>query len=165
MDEIVARAGTSKGAFYIYFKNKHQVVVKQFQEIDNHYIKTQKNLQGYKTASEKLLALVRAQLNFALKKMGLEVIRTVYQSQLDKGGEKAIINPKRPLYRIVKEIIEEGQKHGEFRVDISSQDLTRMVTRAMRANFFDWAVHDGKYDFIDEGYKLLSELIVRGLQK
>ncbi|PKM88955.1 MAG: TetR/AcrR family transcriptional regulator [Firmicutes bacterium HGW-Firmicutes-12] len=165
IDEIVARAGTSKGAFYIYFKTKYQVVVRQFQEIDNHYNKIQKTLKEYNTASEKMLVLTKAQLTFALKKMGLEVITTVYKSQLNKDEEKAIVNPKRILYKIVNEIIEEGQKTGEFRDDLSSQELTRMVTRCMRATFFDWAVHNGSFDFVEDGYRFISEFIMRALLK
>lgn len=165
VDEIVARAGTSKGAFYIYFKTKYQVVVKQFQEIDNHYLKIQKTLKEYDTASEKMLVLVKAQLTFSLRIMGLEIITTVYKSQLNKDEEKAIINPKRPLYRIVNEIIEEGQKTGEFRDDLSSQELTKMVTRCMRTTFYDWAVHNGSFDFVEEGYRFFSEFIIRAMLK
>ena len=143
VDEIVARAGTSKGAFYTYFKTKSQVVVMWFQQIDNHYIKTRKTFKKYKTAGEKLLLLVREQLTYAKEQMGLEVISTVYRSQLDRNEEKAVINHERPFYKIVNEIIEEGQKSGEFRDDLPSAELTEMVTRCMRATFFDWCVHNG----------------------
>lgn len=164
IDEIVARAGTSKGAFYTYFKTKYEVVVKQFQEIDSHYIKVQKTLKQYPTASEKMLVLVKAQLTYAYETMGLEIITTVYKSQLNKDEEKAIINPKRVLYKIVNEIIMEGQKTGEFRNDLSSYELTKMVTRCMRATFFDWAVHNGSFDFVDDGYNFFSDFIIRALK-
>lgn len=165
VDEIVARAGTSKGAFYIYFKTKYQVVVKQFEEIDNHYAKIQKSLRKYKTASDKLLFLVNSQLVFALQNMGLDVITTVYKSQLNKGEEKAVINTKRHLYKAVNDIIEEGQNNGEFRNDMSSIELTRLVTKCMRANFFEWALHDGSYDFVDEGYAFFKDFVIRALKK
>lgn len=165
IDEIASRAGTSKGAFYIYFKTKYQVVVQQFEEIDNHYAKLQKSLRKYKTAEEKMLFLVKAQLDFALQKMGLDVITTVYKSQLNKGEEKAVINTKRHLYKAVNGIIEEGQRNGEFRDDLPPSELTRLVTKCMRANFFDWALHDGSYDFVDEGYAFFADFVMRALQK
>lgn len=166
VDEIVERAGTSKGAFYTHFKSKDMVIMEQFKHIDDHYLVTVKELEKYETASRKLSKFVREQLTYTRDELGLEVIKVLYANQLISNDKIKFINDKkRPLFRIVKGIIEDGQKSGEFRDDISADELTRLVARCMWANFFDWCVRNGNFDFVEDGQYFFDIIVIPGLLK
>lgn len=166
VDEISERAGASKGAFYTHFKSKDMIIMEQFKHIDEHYLETLKELEKYKTASQKLSKFVRKQLTFTRDELGLEVIKVLYANQLNSNDKVKFINDKkRPLFKIVRGIIEDGQKSGEFRDDISADELTRLVARCMWANFFDWCVRNGNFDFVEDGQYFFDTIVIKGLLK
>ncbi|MGI6575887.1 MAG: TetR/AcrR family transcriptional regulator [bacterium] len=165
IDDIVQKAGTSKGTFYTHFKSKSQVIIEQFRQMDEHYLQIAAQLRQYDSATAKLLAFTSKQLAFIKEKVGLDVLKVVYITQLTDSGEKFVVDENRPLYKILREIIIEGQKKGEFRDDLDPVELTYMVTRCMRASFFDWCVHNGSYDILADRERFFSTFVVKGLQK
>ncbi|MBS4025598.1 MAG: TetR/AcrR family transcriptional regulator [Clostridia bacterium] len=164
VDEIVAKAGTSKGAFYTHFRSKDQVIIEQFQQVDEHYLNIIKKLKECNSAREKLSAFVLEHQAFTKNELGLDILKVVYNSQLNHAGDKIINDERRPLYTIIQEIIQEGQNSGEFRSDISAMELTRFIVRCMRGAFFDWCLADGSYSLEEDGQKFFS-LVISGLQK
>ncbi|MBS4024682.1 MAG: TetR/AcrR family transcriptional regulator [Clostridia bacterium] len=165
IDDVAQRAGTSKGSFYTHFKSKSQIIIEQFQKMDDHYLDIASHLWQYNSATEKLLAFAKEQLIFIKEKVGLDVLNIVYITQLTDSSEKIVVDENRPLYRIIQQIITEGQNSGEFRDDLSSIELTRFVARCMRASFFDWCVHNGSYDIVDDRERFFSTFVIKGLQK
>lgn len=163
VDEIVAKAGTSKGAFYTHFKSKDQVIIEQFKQVDDHYLNIVKNLTDCNSAREKLFAFVKEHQAFTKNTLGIDILKVVYQSQVaDASDDKIIIDESRPLYNIIREIIEEGQNSGEFTTEISSTELTRFIVRCMRGSFFDWCLSNGSYSLEEDGEKFFS-LVIRGI--
>lgn len=164
VDEIVERAGTSKGAFYSHFKSKDQIILEQFKEIDDFYLAEYEKIKRRRKARNQLLAFIKAQHYYISDILGISFIKTVYYSQIIKNDEdKAFINETRPLYTIVQEIIAEGQKNEEFRNDIEAVELTRMITRCMRGAIYDWCVRNGEFDLKADGYKFFL-LILEALK-
>jgi len=157
VDEIAATAGTAKGSFYTYFKSKEQVIVEQFKQVDNLYVEIYNDLGQDLNATEKLMTLVREQQRFACNEMGLEVMKVVYYSQIKNSeNETFFINENRSLYKILQEIITEGQQTGEFRDDLSVKELTVMIIRCMRGVLYDWCLYEGKFDIVEEGQKYFA---------
>lgn len=165
VDMIVAMAGTSKGAFYTHFKSKDQVIIEQFKQIDEHYLKVYKDLAKLKTAVDKLKFFIKQQQTFTSEELGLDIIKVVYYSQLTHGEEKKyLIDGGRALYKIVKEIIMEGQKNGEFRNDVEASELTKMIVRCMRGTFYDWCLHDGDFDLVESAERFFP-IFIEGIKK
>jgi AcrR family transcriptional regulator len=163
VDEIVAKAGTSKGAFYTHFKSKDQVIIEQFKQVDEHYLTIKKKLKKCASAAEKLYAFVLEHQAFTKNELGLDILKVVYNSQLNHAGDKIIIDERRPLYQIIQEIIQEGQFSGEFRDDISAPELTRFMVRSMRSAFFDWCLANGSYSLEEDG-QIFFSLIISGMK-
>lgn len=165
VDDITAKAGTSKGTFYLYFKNKEDVILEKFKAIDSHYLNAYNSLDKNQTVSDKILNFVREQHTYALEEFGLELLKVVYYSQLVQNQENIFLaDEKRVLYRIVENLILEGQQKKEFRTDVLAKDLTKMITRWMRGLLYDWCIHDGKYDLVEEGQKSFL-MITEGILK
>ena len=160
VDDIVEKAGTSKGAFYTHFKSKDQIILEQFGEIDKFYLEEYQKIKRRKTAINQLLAFIKAQHYYVSETMGISFIKTVYYSQIIKEeNEKLFTDESRPLFTIVRNIIEEGQKTGEFRNDVESLELTRMITRCMRGTIYDWCVRNGEFDIMADGHKFFKLII------
>ncbi|MBS4023720.1 MAG: TetR/AcrR family transcriptional regulator [Dethiobacter sp.] len=160
IDDITTQAGTAKGTFYIYFKNKEHIILERFKKIDNAYLRFFKKLNKNQPASQNLLSFVKDQQKFALSNFGLELLKVVYISQLTPNKEKIFLaDENRVLYKIVDEIINRGQQEGEFRKDISAKELTSLVTFMMRSFLYEWCINDGKFDLIETGQRFFSMFI------
>lgn len=160
IDEIVTRAGTSKGSFYTHFVSKDQVIIEYFKNLDNHYIELYQELKNCKSSSEKLINFVKDMYLYVTEKAGFELTYVIYDTQLSQSKEKtSIIDKNRPLYKILYKIMEEGQKSGEFRNDLSINELVRMANHTMRGTFYDWCLYDGNFDIIEDGVKYFSVFI------
>lgn len=157
IDEIVAKAGTSKGNFYTHFKSKHHVIVEQLKQADSH-LTVINNFTSSQTSIEKLLVLIKKQLEYVKTVIGFETFKILYHSQLknNPGDESFNVDPNRPMYQIINKIIIEGQINGELRDDINHDYLTIMVIRALRGLTLDWCLYNGKFDLIEEGQKFFS---------
>jgi AcrR family transcriptional regulator len=166
IDEIVHRAGTAKGTFYNYFQTKGDIIVEEFRDIDQFYERNRKRLEKFPTASEKLIEFTRSQCRYIKTRMGLETLKGLYANQVGfSATDPFVVNPKRKLSVIVADLIREGQKSGEFRSDISAEELTLWLNRCMRGMFFDWAVEDESYDLITHGVRFFENFILAGLKQ
>jgi len=156
VEEITNDANVAKGTFYIYFKSKDDVLVRTFQEIDKHYIVALEAADN-KSAGEQFIVLGNAMCKYVSESFGLDYTKILYRNQISL-TEKPIIlsNPERPLYKILRSIVEKGKKTGEFRSDILDEDMVLLVSRFMRALLYDWCMHDGKFDLIKEGDRFLK---------
>lgn len=154
VDEITKKAHTSKGTFYTHFKSKDQILLEEFKQYDNHYILFYKELKKYQSAKEKLLAFIKEVYIFNTKNVGIEIVYVIYDTQLSYDKKDTfIIGEDRPLYKIIREIIKEGQRNGEFRVDIGVKECSKMVVRCLRGTLYDWCLYDGKFDLIEDGMR------------
>lgn len=164
VDEIVAKAGTSKGSFYTYFKSKDQVMKEHSKRYDGNYVEFYQKLNKSLSASEKLLAFVENMYNISTNEAGFELIYVIYQTQLTPNNYNTfMLDDSRALYTILKEIIETGQKSGEFRDDISSEELVRLASRTMRGTYYDWCLYNGNFDLVEEGSKYFS-IFLKGIK-
>ncbi|WNF36512.1 TetR/AcrR family transcriptional regulator [Bacillaceae bacterium IKA-2] len=163
IDDIATKSGTSKGAFYNHFHSKYEIFLEKFKEIDEFYISYSKELEKETTEEAKLISLFHAQLSYLESHLGKDVIRTIYINGLIPNHGNFLSNKKRPYYGIVKNIVETGQKSGEFHQDFSPEKVTDLLTRTTRGSLYDWCSYED-FALREEGMYFLS-LIIRGLRK
>lgn len=166
INDITAKAGTSKGSFYTYYKSKDHVILEHYKQLDEHYLNISKDMSGLKTASERLFYFTNELYTIVLEKMGLDILKVVYNNglQYDQEETSFILNESRPLYIILQEIIHEGRNDGEFRNDFSERELVIMVIRCYRGLFYDWCIYNGNFNLVKEGLKFFS-FFMEGLKE
>ncbi len=165
VEEIAQRAGTAKGSFYTYFRTKSDIIIEEFKTIDDYYLKYQRNLKRYPTAREQLIAFTKAQLRHVRDSVGVAVLKILYATTImDPSAEKFLISPDRYLHVLVHEIIESGQRRGEFRDDISATELAISFNRSMRAIFLDWAISDASWDLLQNGTRYCETMLLPALE-
>lgn len=164
VEEITQRAGTAKGSFYTYFRTKSDIIIEEFKNIDEFYQKYRRNLKRYDGAAEQLMAFTRAQMRYVRDTVGLAMLKILYSTTIvDPLAEKFLINPDRTLHKVIHEIIEYGQKRGEFRSDPDADELAILYNRSMRSVFLDWAVSDASWDLVQGGLRYCEVVLVPAL--
>ncbi len=74
-----------------------------------------------------------------------ELLASLYSSQLITRGEKHLLDRNRLYYRLLNEIISEGQKRGELITTMSSYEMTKLYALCERALLYDWCICNGEY--------------------
>ncbi len=159
VDEIVAKAGTSKGAFYAHFKSKDQVIIEQFQMFDEHYLRFYNNMPSNLAFVDKLTLFCLELFSYTAKGIGRDMIKVTYSSQLGKADHSFIASENRSIYKITETIIKEGQLTGEIRSDIPADRLAKIIIRCMRGWVYDWCLPDEDFDLVEEGRDFVHTFI------
>lgn len=158
VDDICRQAGVSKGTFYVHFKSKDQVLVEEFLELDRFYLDSLAEIAGLGTGVERLLALGRTSLRH-LSGLGKDYLKAALSSQIAPSrGPSPLASKARASYKVALRLVREAQKEGELRGDLSSEEITLALVRAVRGIVFEWCLLDGRFDLEREGETLLRVL-------
>jgi AcrR family transcriptional regulator len=163
VEEICAKAGVSKGAFYTHFKSKDQVVLDTFLKADGYYEEVFPLLEQENAYRDKVIAFARAALS-NIEKTGVMVMRISYYGQIAPGQKRAAIASRgRSLYRLAEKLVSEGQEKGEVRTDIPSGMIAENIIHAIRGVVYDWCQQNGKFDLQEYG-QVLMQMLFDGLR-
>lgn len=164
VEEITNRSGVAKGSFYTYFHSKSDVVIEEFRNIDDYYKRYERNLNRYKKAHKRLVAFTRAQLRYVRDEVGIRLLKLLYTNNINVSDAQSIlIDTSRFLHEIVGRIISYGQETGEFRNDVSTDELALYVNRSMRSVFLDWAISNDGFDLVAEGVRYCETILCPAL--
>lgn len=163
--EIVQEAGTAKGTFYIYFASKADVIVEMLRYYDDYYEKVVSRLPVGVSPLAAIQTLVWESCEFTERIIGVDLIRVLYMHQLMKNGEKQEeMNSNRSLYRLLRHFFALGQEQGIFRQELSPEQMTAWLIRAMRGTFYEWSLSQGDFPLSRETKKF-TDVLLRGFQK
>ncbi|MFB6468752.1 TetR/AcrR family transcriptional regulator [Cytobacillus sp. Hz8] len=163
VDEIVNTSNDSKGAFYVHFKSKYEIFLEKFKEIDEFYAAFIQSLPDDLTPSEKIFSLLESQMIYLRDELGRDLIRTVYMNALIPNPDNYFANTNRTLYKIVRSFVIEGKDQGEFKANLSTNEMTMLITRSMRGTLYDWCLFDESYDLIEESKKFIT-IVLTGIK-
>lgn len=163
VDEIVKKAGTAKGTFYIYFSSKADIITEMLRQYDDYYDEVAAGLDPAWSAEQRLEAMLRASCRFTQEVVGLDLIRVLYTKELSGVRRDADdLNEDRALYQILTGLLEEGKASGECVSSLEAGALAVLILRGIRATFFEWCRRDGALDLKGETMRFW-EVFSRGL--
>ena len=159
VDDIAARSGVSKGAFYHHFPTKESILVEQFDKIDDAYDAAFDAADPELSATEQLRLLVDTMTDYCTRVCGIEVIRTVYAAQIAGSETTPILhNRSRRIYHYLRRIVDRGVERGEFSPALDREELTELLMRACRSLVYDWCLYGGEMDLVQEGRRFFSHV-------
>ncbi|MGA3601463.1 TetR/AcrR family transcriptional regulator [Lysinibacillus agricola] len=152
VEQITKACNVSKGTFYTHFPSKYDVILEKFKELDNFYSTVEKNIDRTLPASEKILLLYQEQMKYLTNVVGKDLLRTMYTAAMTNQVEQDhyLISPQRKIFQIMNSYIEEGIELGEFRQDLKVTQMQTIIRRCMRANVYDWLIHNEDFDLATE---------------
>jgi len=145
VDDIIALSETSKGSFYYYFSSKDELLNTLADILDKKYEALEERMTSDMDCFEKLLFINYEMHCMMGEKIDVELLASLYASQLMTTGGSSLLNQNRKYYKLVTKIIEEGQKLGQIRADIPVSAITKYYSMCERALVSDWYMNKGAY--------------------
>lgn len=155
VDEIIEQSHTSKGAFYHYFKGKDSLLSSLSYLFDKKYESVIKEIDENMNSFDKLMYLNRELFKMIEESVPIELLASLYSSQLITNGEKHLLDENRVYYILLKKIIEEGQQRGEIKKDIPSDEIMKLYALCERGLIYDWCISKGNYSLCQYSGKLM----------
>lgn len=149
VDEIIRLSGTSKGSFYHYFESKDSLIGSLAYLFDEKYAELEKQLDDSKNAVDNMLFLTRELCMMIENNIDIELLSRLYAQQLNKRGQKELLDRNRLYYRLLKKLTVQGQERGEITQQKSSAEIVRLYAIAERALLYDWCLHGGEYSLAE----------------
>lgn len=145
VEEIIERSSTSKGSFYHYFDGKDALLSSLSYLFDEEYARLQQELDPEMDAWEKLLELNRSLFTMIESRISLDLLARLLSSQLITRGDKHLLDHNRTYYKLLRQIIQQGQQRGQLRSDVTVNEMVRVYALCERALIYDWCLSNGDY--------------------
>lgn len=145
VEEIVEASNTSKGSFYHYFNGKDALLGSLSELFDDKYTELIPTLNENMDSFDKLLYLNKELFRMIDDSISLDLLARLYSSQLITNGERHLLDHNRVYYKLLRQIISQGQQKGELRDDISINELVKTYALCERALIYDWCLCNGEY--------------------
>lgn len=148
IEDILFESGTSRGSFYHYFEGKGALLGTLAYVFDEKYEELEKELDPRLGAIEKLIWLNHELFLMIEESISLDLLSRLLATQLTSQGEKHLLDRSRKYFRLLRKIVLEGRKNGEFRTDMTENEITRAYALWERALLYDWCLCGGEYSLV-----------------
>jgi AcrR family transcriptional regulator len=145
IDEIIELSETSKGSFYHYFEGKDALLSSLSFLFDEKYEELIPTLSPDMGCLDKLLYINQELFSLIESTIPLDLLARLYSTQLTTKGEKHLLDHNRTYYKLLRQIVLEGQSNGELRTDMTVNEITKLYALCERALMYDWCICNGDY--------------------
>lgn len=156
IEQIISECKVSKGTFYHYFSAKTDLFSSLSDLFDEQYRIIVKNMDPDLHSFDKLIYMSKHLFKYIEDKIPVDILAYLYSSQVTKKGEKHLLNQNRYYYKVLMQIIEEGQNKKQLKNERSSRELMKIYAMQERSILYDWCICEGNYPLASYGIELLS---------
>lgn len=164
VDQIINKCGISKGNFYHYFSAKDDLLNTLSDIFDEEYTKIIHRLDADMNSFDKLIATSKHLFRFIEENVPVDLLSILYSSQIIKKGKKHLLDQQRVYYKVLQQIINEGQIRKEIKNDKSFRELAKIYAMQERAVLYDWCICEGNYPLSSYGIELL-EMFLKDIKR
>ena len=137
VEDIVFESETSKGSFYHYFEGKDALL--------GSLSVLRPRIDPEADAVETLVFLNRELFNMIDNSVSLELLARLFSSQLVTRGEKHLLDRNRTYFKLLYQIIRDGQSRGQLRTDMAANEIAKAYAMFERGMMYDWCLCGGEY--------------------
>lgn len=168
VDSIVEAAGVSKGAFYVHFESKDALIAAiaadYITKLDLDYRAYLQSFPAGTRASEILISLVGKIAEIMSDRIGYDLIKIVYEVQLTRTANmETILSYNRDLYKMFSDVISKGVEQGEFKTNLSPEEITKHCLLALRGLTYEWCIRYPDFDLKDQAVRHF-EILLTGIK-
>ena len=145
VEEIIEESGTSRGSFYHYFQGKDDLLSTLADVFDRKYEELSETMDPEMDRFEQLMYLNRELFTMLENSISLDLAARLYSSQLVTRGDKSLMDHNRTYYKLLRQIVLQGQERGELRGDVTVNEMVRAYALCERALIYDWCLSGGDY--------------------
>lgn len=155
VEEIIEESGTSRGSFYHYFEGKDALLSSVSYLFDQKYQELMENMDPDMDRFDQLMYLNRELFAMIENSISLDLLARLYSSQLITRGDKHLLDHNRIYYRLLRQIVLQGQERGELRRDVTANEMVRVYALCERALIYDWCLSEGDYSLLQYGRTMM----------
>ena len=148
VEDIVFESETSKGSFYHYFEGKDALLGTLAYVFDEKYEELMAVMDPELGAMEKLIYLNHELFAMIDGGISMDLLARLLSTQLLARGEKHLLDRNRTYFKLLRQIITEGQKTGQLRGDFTVNEIVRAYALWERALMYDWCLAGGEYSLV-----------------
>lgn len=145
IEEIVEESETSKGSFYHYFPSKDALLGSLSDLFDDKYHELLETLDPAMNSYDKLIFLNQELFGMIENSVSLDLLARLFSTQLLMKGERTLMDHNRYYFRVLHQIITEGQERGEITKELSVSEISRIYALCERGLMYDWCICSGNY--------------------
>lgn len=154
VEDIVFESGTSKGSFYHYFDGKDALMGTLSTVFDEKYEALMPTLDPERGAIE-TLAYINHELYIMIESsVSIDLLTRLLSTQLLARGEKHLLDRSRVYFRLLRQIVRQGMERGEFRPDLTADEIVNSFAMWERAQLYDWCLCGGDYSLVSYAEKM-----------
>lgn len=148
VEDIVFESETSKGSFYHYFDGKDALLGTLAYVFDEKYEALMEVMDPSMTAMEKLIYLNHELFAMIDGGISMDLLARLLSTQLLARGEKHLLDRNRTYFKLLRQIISQGQKDGQLRADRTVNEIVKAYALWERALLYDWCLSGGEYSLV-----------------
>ena len=148
VEDIVFESETSKGSFYHYFKGKDDLMGTLSNVFDEKYEELMQVMDPGLGAMEKLVFLNHELFAMIDGGVSMDLLARLLSTQLLSRGEKHLLDRNRTYFKLLRQIIAEGQRTGQLRRDRTVNEIVKAYALWERALLYDWCLCGGEYSLV-----------------
>ena len=145
VEEIIDESGTSKGSFYHYFNGKDALLSTLSVMFDEKYQELAATMDPDMNSFDKLLLMNHELFVMIENEIDLDLLARLYSTQLITKGERHLMDHNRFYYKLLKQVVSQGQKRGELTNDMTVNEIVKIYAFFERAFLYDWCISNGDY--------------------
>ncbi|MBR6524076.1 MAG: helix-turn-helix transcriptional regulator [Clostridia bacterium] len=143
VEEIIAESGTSKGSFYHYFEGKDALLGSLSYLFDEKY--EELVIPPEMSTFDALIFLNQELFGMIEDSVSISLLSRLLSTQLVTKGDKHLLDRNRVYYKLLKQIVSDGQKKGEITTDMVANEIVKLYALCERALMYDWCLCNGEY--------------------
>lgn len=148
VEDIVFESETSKGSFYHYFEGKDALLGTLAYVFDEKYEELMTVMDPRMDAMEKMIFLNHELFAMIDDGISMDLLARLLSTQLLAKGEKHLLDRSRTYFKLLRQIVSEGQKAGTLRADRPVNDIVKAYALWERALLYDWCLSGGEYSLV-----------------
>lgn len=163
ISDVAKKAGVADGTVYLYFQNKHDLLIKTFEEImDEVNCVIKRVYESNLSYEDKIKELIKAHYLLAKEHPHIAEVITFELRQSYKFMKEYENKKFKEYLRTIAQIIREGQEHGVFSKELNPYVISRAIFGMLHETMLQWIASREKY-VVEEISDTISRLVLTGL--
>lgn len=148
VEDIIFESETSKGSFYHYFDGKDALLSSLSVLFDEKYEELMREEHDGMGCIALLCWLNQELFKTIENTVSIELLAQLFSSQLITRGEKHLLDRKRTYYRLLRQIVSQGQERGELSDERTVGEIVKAYAMFERGLMYDWCLSGGEYSLV-----------------
>jgi TetR/AcrR family transcriptional regulator, fatty acid metabolism regulator protein len=165
VSDIAREADVADGTIYLYFKNKDDILISIFENSMDAFIgAVEETLKGMTNPVEKLHSFIRLHLELVQNNQDVAQVLQIELRQSSKFMKEYAATKFRDYLEIISGVLEEGQRLGVFKKEISPAIVKRAIFGAVDEMALEWVLMKKKKYTLREVADQLCLMLTEGLK-